>query len=120
MTTPLFSIALAALLSTLSLLSILFRVSPLSSPIQAIPAFYVSLFLSVSTVMTLLALACWMYLPFLKDTKRTKLSIALREGILFGLCSTTLFILLLLNVLNIWVGLLTGVVFVLIEVAMLS
>ncbi|PIP65391.1 hypothetical protein COW95_02140 [Candidatus Peregrinibacteria bacterium CG22_combo_CG10-13_8_21_14_all_49_11] len=120
MTTPLFSISLAALLSTASLLTILFRVSPLSAPVQAIPAFFISLFLSLSTVMTLLAFACWTHMPFLHSTEHKQLSTALREGTLFAVCVSILLVLHLVGVLSIWVALLTVAVFVLVELAMLS
>jgi len=54
MTTLLYSIIVAAMLSVTSLIAVLLRVSPLSSPAQALPAFFASVFLSIASISTIL------------------------------------------------------------------
>lgn len=118
MSSLLFGISLAALFSTTSLLVVLLRVSPLLSPWQALPAFFVSLILSVSSVGALLFFGLWKLLPIHTWDAGKMLSIALRQGIFLALTATILVVFLLLELLNWWIGLLIVSVFVLIELAL--
>ncbi len=118
MTTLLYSIIVAALLSAISLFAVLFRVSPLLSPIQAIPAFFVSVFLTIATVMTLLFFLLWKYVPVHAWDEGKILGIALRQGIFVAIASILLIVFFMLNILNLWIGILIYVVFLLIELAL--
>lgn len=120
MTTLLFSIALAAVLSTTSLLVVLLRVSPLLAPGQALPAFFLSLFLSVSSVGALLLAAIWRWIPALSWDAGKLLSVSLREGIFLGTIVVLLLLFHLLGLLNWWVGVMIVLVFALIETALHS
>lgn len=114
----LFGISLSALLSVTSLLIVLFRVSPLSAPAQAVPAFFVSMFLSISSVSTLLLLAFWKYVPVHSWDDGKVLSIALRQGIFIGIASILLLLFHVLGLLTWWIGLLIYGVFILVELAL--
>lgn len=118
MTSLLFGIILSALLSTTSLLAILLRVSPLSAPVQAIPAFFASVLLSVSSVGALLLYAFWTLLPFHGwDTGRI-LSVSLRQGIFIGIIAVVLLFLLVMGLLTWWVAVGVVLVFALVETAL--
>lgn len=114
----LFGISVSALLSVTSLLIVLFRVSPLTAPQQALAAFFFSLFLSVSTVGALLFLALWKYLPVHAWDDGRLLTISLRQGVFLGLATILLIVFHLLNLLNWWIGLCIFAVFVLVELAL--
>ena len=118
MTSLLFGIILSALFSVTSLLVILFRVSPLSAPGQAIPAFFGSVFLTVSSIGALLFFVLWRMLPVHTWDAGRILSISLRQGIFLGLGTIVLILFHLLGLLNWWIALLIYAVFVLIEMAM--
>lgn len=118
MTSLLFGIIVSALLSTTSFLVVLFRVSPLSAPAQAIPAFFVSLFLAVSSVATLLFFVFWRYVPIHSWDAGKLLGIALRQGLMLGSATCILLLFHLLGLLTWWIGLLIYAVFVLIEMAL--
>jgi hypothetical protein len=120
MTSLLFSIILAALLSTSSLLVVLFRVSPLTAPAQALPAFFLSLFLSISTIMALVFAAAWKWALPQHWNAGKLLSISLREGLFLGMIAVILIGLLLLNLLNWWIAIMVVAVFVLLEAALHS
>ena len=119
MSTLVFGISLAALLSTTSLLIVLFRVSPLLAPTQAVFAFFLSIFMSVTTVGTLLFMALWKYVPQHHTWDTGKLtSISLRQGIFFGSATTILLLFHLLGLLTWWIGVMIYGVFVLVEMAL--
>ena len=118
MTTLLYSIIAASLMSVTSLVAIILRVSPLTSPGQALPAFFASVFLSVTTVMTLLLFSLWKWFPFVAWDEGKILSVALRQGIFLGLGTIVLLLFHLLGILTWWIGILILLVFVLIEVAL--
>lgn len=118
MTSLLFGIILSALLSLTSLLVVLFRVSPLSAPGQALPAFFLSLFLSVSSIATLLFFALWKMVPIHTWDTGKILSISLRQGIFIGLATMILILFHLLGLLTWWIAILIYGMFVLIEMAM--
>ncbi|PIQ76936.1 hypothetical protein COU78_01715 [Candidatus Peregrinibacteria bacterium CG10_big_fil_rev_8_21_14_0_10_49_24] len=114
----LFGISLSALLSTLSLLIVLLRVSPLTAPAQAIPAFFISLFLCVSTVGALALYGIWKVVPFHTWDMGKLLSISLRQGVFLGCTTVVILIFHLLNLLNWWIGLMIFCVFLFIELAL--
>jgi len=126
MNTLIFGIILSALFSATSLFVVILRVSPLTAPQQAVPAFFLSLFLTVSTVGTLLFLSLWKVLARSRiewlpvhawDTGKLT-SISLRQGILLGFSTTVLVLFLLLNLLNWWIGVLIYGVAGVVEVAL--
>ena len=113
-----FGISLAALFSTTSLLIVLFRVSPLLAPAQAILAFFLSIFMSVTTVSTLLFIGIWRKIPgHTLDTGRLT-SISLREGIFLGTATAILLLFHLLQLLTWWIAILIYGVFLLVEMAL--
>ena len=120
MTSLLFSIILAALLSATSLIAVLLRVSPLLSPGQAIPAFFLSLLLTVSTVAALLLALIWKYTPGQNWDAGKLLSVSLRQGVFVGLITVILLLLHLINILTWWVGIMVFLVFFLTELALHS
>ena len=118
MTSLLFGLSLAALLSITSLLIILFRVSPLTAPTQAIPAFFLSLFLTVSTLGTFAFLGLWKLLPTHNWDSGKIVSVSLREGIFLAFIAIILVAFFLFELLTWWIVLLVLLVFGLIELAL--
>lgn len=118
MNTLVFGISLAALFSTTSLLIVLFRVSPLLAPTQAILAFFISLFMSTATVGTLLLMALWKYVPHHAWDTGKLISISLRQGIFLGVAISIILLFHLLGLLTWWIGLLIFGVFTLVEIAL--
>lgn len=118
MTTLLYSIIVAALLSVTSLIAILLRVSPLLSPIQALPAFFLSVFLSIATISTLILYMLWKWFPVHAWDEGKILGISLRQGTFLALATVILILFYLLGILNWWIGILIYVVFLLIELAL--
>ncbi|MDB4978548.1 MAG: hypothetical protein JWM56_734 [Candidatus Peribacteria bacterium] len=117
MTNLLFGISLSALLSTTSLLVVLFRVSPLSSPSQAIPAFLLSVFLSVASVGSLLFYALWTKFPVHTWDTGKLLTVSIRQGMLLSIGTVAVLIFGMLGLLSWWVILLLYAVCILIELA---
>lgn len=118
MTSLLFGISLAALLSLTSLLIVLLRVSPLLAPVHALVAFFLSVFMTVTTVSCLLFIAFWKKLPgHTWDTGKIT-SISLRQGIFLGTATTILLLFALLELLTWWISLLIYGVFILLEMAL--
>lgn len=118
MTSLLFGVTLAALLSTTSLLIVLFRVSPLLAPKQAVLAFFFSTFMTVCTVSALLLMLLWKYVPHHSWDTGKITSISLRQGIFLGTATTIMLLFHLLGLLNWWIFVLIYGVFVLVEVAL--
>jgi hypothetical protein len=118
MTTLLYSIIVAALLSLTSLTAILLRVSPLLSPVQALPAFFLSVFLSIATVSALLLYLLWKWFPVHAWDEGKILSISLRQGSFLALATVIMILFYLLGILNWWIGVMVYVVFLLIELAL--
>ena len=118
MSSLVFAIAVSALLSLTSLFVVLFRVSPLTSPLYALPAFIAALFLSVSTVAALVFLVLWKLIPLHAWDGGKILGISVRQGILLGLATVLLVVFHLLGALTWWIGALIYLVFVLVEVAL--
>lgn len=119
MNTLLYSIIVAAMLSVTSLIAVLLRVSPLSAPAQALPAFFASVFLSVATSMTVLFYYLWKWFPLHAWDEGKILGISLRQGIFLGLATVILILFHLFGILTWWIGILIYLVFVLIELALL-
>jgi hypothetical protein len=118
MTSLLFGTTLAALLSLTSLLTVLFRVSPLLAPVQAIPAFLMSILLTITTWGTLAFFMIWKRVSPQSIHEGPLLSIALREGVFLGLGTTAVMVFHILDLLNIWIAILIYMVFLLVELAM--
>ncbi len=118
MTSLLFGISISALLSFTSLLVVLHRVSPLESPNQAIPAFLISLFLTVGTVMTLVFYAIWSHFPIHSWDAGKLLSISLRQGILVGIAVISIILFSILGLFTWWISLMVVAICVLIEMAL--
>lgn len=118
MTTLLFGIITAALLSATSLAVILLRVSPLSSPGQALPIFFASVFLTVGSACTVLLYVLWRWIPVHAWDEGKILSIALRQGVFVATATVVLILFHLLGVLTWWIGILIYLVFLLIELAL--
>ena len=118
MNTLLFGVTLSALFSVTSLIVVLVRVSPLLSPSQALPAFFLSLFLSVSTLSTLGLLALWKTTPVHSWDMGKVMSISLRQGIFIGTGTLTLVLFHLFDLLNWWIAIMIYSVFLLIELAL--
>jgi hypothetical protein len=116
--TLLYAIAVAAMLSATSLAGILLRVSPLASPGQALSAFFASLFLTIATAMTLLLFALWKWFPLHAWDEGKILSISLRQALFLATATVILLLFHLLGILTWWIGILIYLVFVLIELAM--
>ncbi|MBM3228172.1 hypothetical protein FJZ27_04945 [Candidatus Peribacteria bacterium] len=112
-----FGLAISAALSVTSLLIVLFRVSPLTAPLQAIPALFVSAFLSATTVGALVSIGIWRLIP-IHDWDRGRITaIGLRQGLLLGLATTVTLLFLVLRLLNWWIAILIFGVFALIELS---
>lgn len=120
MTSLLFGISISALLSTTSLLVVIFRVSPLTAPGYALPAFFVSLFLSLSSIGALLFYALWRVVPLHSWDVGQMLGISVRQGIFLGLATVILVLFHLLGLLTWWIAVMIFCVFVLIELALNS
>jgi hypothetical protein len=120
MTSLLFGISLSALLSTTSLLIVVFRVSPLTAPGYAIPAFFISLFLSISSLGALLFFALWRVVPLHSWDLGQVLGISVRQGVFLGLATAIVVLFHLLSLLTWWIALMIYGVFILIELALNS
>jgi hypothetical protein len=113
-------IGAAFLLSLSSLLVILFRVSPITSPEMAIPAFFISFFLVVASGSTLLFYALWHKVSIEGMDLGSKMNIALRQGLFLALTLSLLVLFQMLSILTWWIGLLICLTFLLIEIALHS
>jgi hypothetical protein len=120
MTPLLFGLFLSATLSLTSLLVVLFRVSPLLSPTQALPAFFVSLFLSIASVATLAFFGIWKALPVHAWDSGKILSISIRQGIFLGTATVLMLLLHLLGLFTWWIVIALYSVFLIIEIALHS
>jgi hypothetical protein len=120
MTSLLYSISVAALLSITSLIAVLLRVSPLLSAAPALTAFFASLFLSVTSTMTLLLYALWKWFPLNAWDDGKTIGIALRQGVFLGIAVSVIVLFHLIGILTWWIALLVALVFILIEVALQS
>lgn len=120
MTPLLLRIAAAAFLSLASLLVILFRVSPLTSPGLAVPFFFLTLFLSVASIATLLCYLVWSLISVEGMDAGRKISVSLREGFFLALATVLLIAFQVLGILTWWIGVLIYFVFVLVETALHS
>lgn len=120
MTSLLYSIIVAALLSVTSLIAVLLRVSPLLSPAPALTAFFASFFLSITSVMTLALYALWKWFPLHAWDDGKTIGIALRQGVFLGIIGSVIVLFHLLGILTWWIALLVVLVFVLIEAALQS
>ena len=120
MTPILLRIGIAALLSVTSLFVVLMRVSPLTSPAIALSLFFITIFLSVSSLTTLGLYGLWCSVPIEGMDAGRKITVALREGLFLGTATALLFLFQILGILNWWVAVLIYAVFLFIELALQS
>ncbi len=118
MPSPLFGIALSALLSSTSLLVVLFRVSPISSPLYALPSFFISLLLSMSSVGALIAFTVWKFVTIHTWDFGQMIAISIRQGILFGIAACLIALLFVLNMFTWWLALIVLAMVTVTEVAL--
>lgn len=118
MNTLVFGISLAAVLSTSSLCIVLFRVSPLLAPTQALFAFFFSTLLSVTTVGTLVFMGLWKHVPGVSWDLGKLTSISLRQGIFLALATCIMLLFLVLQLLTWWIAILIYGIFLLVELAL--
>jgi hypothetical protein len=118
MTSLLYGIIVAALLSITSLLVVLFRVSPLTSPTQALPSFFASMFLSIASVTTLLLYLLWKNFPLHAWDEGKVLSISVRQGLFIASGVLICILFHLLGLLTWWIAILIFLVFLLVELAL--
>ena len=118
MSSLLFGILVSALLSATSLLVVLLRVSPLPSPLYALPTFLAALFLTVSATGALLFLGLWRILPLHAWDAGKLLGLAVRQGALLGAGVVCIVVFHLLGALTWWIAAMIVAVFVLVEVAL--
>lgn len=118
MTSLFFSIVVAAMLSVTSLLVVLWRVSPLTSPTPALTAFFASAFLSTVTVSTIALYFLWKWFPLHAWSEGKILSNALRQGTFIGIGTMIVLLFLMMGLLTWWSVILIYLVFVLIELAL--
>ncbi len=120
MTSLLFAITLSSLLSVASFLVVIFRVSPIISPEYALPAFFLSLLLAVSSTGTLLLYFFWRLMPVHAWDLGQLIGISLRQGIFLGIATIIMVIFHLLGLLTWWIVPMIYGVFVLVELALNS
>lgn len=120
MTPLLLRIAAAAFLALTSLTVVLFRVSPLTSPGLAIPFFFLTLFLAIASIGTLLSYVIWGSISVEGMDSGRKMSVSLREGLFAATATVLLFVFQILGILTWWIAILIYLVFFLIEVALHS
>jgi hypothetical protein len=115
-----FGVAISALLSITSMIIVLLRVSPLTAPLQALTAFFVSMFLSITSVSMLLFLFAWKRIPHHAWDTATLVSVSMRQAIFLGLAVVIAVLFHLLGLLTWWVAIMIFAVFVFIEMALLQ
>ena len=120
MTPLLLRIATTALLALASLIVVLFRVSPLTSPGLAVPFFFLTLFLSVASIGTLVCYGAWSNVAIEGMDAGRKISVSLREGLFLATATILVLIFQILGILTWWIGGLIYLMFTLIEVALHS
>ncbi len=120
LTPLLLRIAAAALLSLTSLIVILFRVSPLTSPGLAVPFFFLTVFLVVASTSTLVAYSVWFHTPVEGMDAGRKISVSLREGLFLALATILILVFQIFGILTWWIAGLIYLVFLLVEVALHS
>lgn len=120
MTSLVFGIALSALLSVTSLLIVLMRVSPLTAPAPALSSFFLSIFLSITSVSLLLLILLWRHVPHHSWDTGKIMSVSLRQAIFLGLGTVFLIAFHIFGLLTWWIALMIYGVFALVEMALLQ
>lgn len=118
MNSLLFTVALAAVLSLTSLLTVLLRVSPLTSPNQALTTFFLSVFLGITSAGCLLLYGLWKVIPLHTWDDGTTLRIAVRQGLFLAIATVLLILFHLLGILTWWVGITIYLIFLFVEIAL--
>jgi len=127
MTSALGGIALALFLSLSSLAVVLLRVSPLTAQQFALPFFFLSAFIALtsfaalflSLIKGMMILRPWSTAAEARPPLKTKKIVgsSLRQGVFFALAGSIVLFLWLLRILNWWIAVLVYTVFLLIEMA---
>jgi hypothetical protein len=113
-------ITAAAFLSLASFLVIIFRVSPLTAPGLAVPFFFLTLFLVISTTSTLAFYGVWSHLSVEGMDAGKKIGVSLREALFLASATSLLLLFQVLGIFTWWIGVLIYLVFVLVELALHS
>lgn len=127
MTMTLSLIALALTLSLSSLTVVILRVSPLTAPQYAIPFLILSVFIAVTSFLTLVLFFAKKLLSRGSEKESEKqrphvlarklINTSLRQGIFFAFATCVVIFLWLMGIVNWWIAVLIYMVFVLVEMA---
>ncbi len=128
MTGALTGIALAFFLSLSSLAVVILRVSPLTAPEFALPFFFLSVFIAVTSLIALILsiirsitiLKPWTGSEDAHPALKTKkiVGLSLRQGVFFAVATCLVLFLWVLHIMNWWIVILIYAVFVLVEMAL--
>lgn len=110
-----FVLFVAALVSLVSLFIVLTRLDPFADERLALILFFVSLFLSSSSVLSLLGYAIRVFF-YSDELFLNHFNVSLRQGIILGLCVSALMGFQILRTLTWWNGLLIVVISFLVEI----
>ena len=109
------SLVLAALVSLTSLYLVVNRIDPFSDETLGLVLFFLSLFFSVSSVLSLIGYALRM--TFYRDELfLNHFNVSLRQGIILGICIVALMGLQVLRTLTWWNGLLIVIISFFVEI----
>ncbi len=127
MTTTLSLISIALVLSLSSLLVVILRVSPLTAPQYAIPFLILSVFIAVTSFLTLVLFSIRRFLikRLVKESEKQRphvlarklINSSLRQGIFFAIATCVVIFMWLMGIVNWWIAVLIYMVFVLVEMA---
>ncbi len=96
----------------------LLRVSPLTSPAHALPAFFASVFLSVATTSTLLFFFFWQKTGLQPWNEGKTLGISFRQGMFLATVVLLWLLFHIFGILTWWIGLMIALIFLLVELAL--
>ncbi|MBT3865172.1 hypothetical protein HOE67_04905 [Candidatus Peregrinibacteria bacterium] len=107
-------IGAAGLFAWIAFVTVIFKFNPYESASLALAFFYVSLFIALSCTFTVLGyfFRLWLYR---NEVFYMHINISLRQGILLSVIAVSCLILLMLNVLNWWSGMLLVIAATLLE-----
>ena len=110
------TVVITLILGLASFTLVLFRLNPYSAPQLSIPLFYVSFFFLVSSIATLVGFFARMVTRKKDEEFYNPLNVALRQGILLGLCTGGLLAFQSIRALTMWDSILLVAIIILIEV----
>ena len=114
----LFALTVGSLLSSVSLLIVLFRVSPLTAERPAVVSLFATLVLSICTLGSLALFYMWKRIPHHNWDDGKILSVSFRQSLFAATTVSTILTFHLSGILNWWIALMIVGVFVLIEAAL--